>query len=261
MRVDRGCSLSHPAPFPSKLCHSEKLTKTENQFEMRTYYLRVFNEILISFTCSRVSCFVIVALYFQFGLWLLLLVAMATHVQLKLNCIIFFVLSLFSTHCSPQSNYTSPWHWTTVTATGEWHTEARKEPNPSAADLASFLPSNSDFHNFHHLMSGGNLLGGHKNRVNSLPNAKQHQQHQTQAPPPSTMPSSLGHSTTHQSGIPISPGVSTSMMPNAGAIALPPPAPTPLPSQHTSTSNSNAMLSPRHLPFPYNMTNFHHTGY
>lgn len=188
--------------------------------------------------------------------------AMPCSIETKLR--FFFLFSFrsffFPLICSSQSNYSSPWHWTTVTATGEWHTEARKEPN-STADLASFLPSNSDFHNFHHLMSaGGNLnLGGHKHRVNNsgtkqgLPSLP--------LPPPPPMPSSIGHSVAHQSVMPISPSISTSMMPNAGPIALPPPAPTSLPSKHAATSNTNAMLSPRHLPFPYNINNFHHTGY
>lgn len=114
-------------------------------------------------------------------------------------------------------------------------------------------------------MSAGNLLAANKNRQNIVSGGNGGLK-QTQL---SSMPSSLGHTAHHQSGIPISPNISTSMMPNAaGTVTLPSPAPISLPSQqqqqqqhNASTSNSNAMLSSRHLPFPYNMNNFHHTGY
>lgn len=50
-----------------------------------------------------------------------------------------------------KNNYASPWQWTTVTATGEWHPAARKEPtihnqhqlSSSASSRSSYLPSSS----------------------------------------------------------------------------------------------------------------------
>lgn len=157
--------------------------------------------------------------------------------------------------CSNQPNYTSPWNWTTVTATGEWHSMARKEP-----DASPYLPMNNDFHNFHQLMNGtgaGHAAAatatgsGNKNRLNQNAN------HLNGAP--KQLPISSGHNSTVMGQSPMT-ATSTSMSNTSiasGMRSLSRPTPPTSQHNHQTSPNVNPMLSPRHLPFPYN---FHNTG-
>lgn len=86
-----------------------------------------------------------------------------------------FVLFFFSiSTSSSQPNYTSPWQWTKVTATGEWHmADARKDaaPNLPTSELSTYHPGNNDFHNFQQLMGNQNVAGNNnvtKNRMQNL---------------------------------------------------------------------------------------------
>lgn len=157
----------------------------------------------------------------------------------------FFVSRFFS---SPQTNYTSPWQWTTVTATGEWHgMEARKEPNSSNT---SYLPTTSDFHHFHHLMNnngghnlgGSSSLGGNNHNGNNTTAMKQTTASTSGTSITATLPSSM-------------PPLVQSHAPQSSSTLLP--VPLPPTQQHTT----NTSLSSRQLPFPYNMNNYHSGGY
>lgn len=89
-------------------------------------------------------------------------------------------LFLYLNHYSSQaSSYNSPWQWTKVTATGEWHTaDARKEsaPNIPSSEMSAYLPgnhnsnNNNDYHNFQQLMNSNNAAGNVSVTKNRMPN-------------------------------------------------------------------------------------------
>lgn len=140
---------------------------------------------------------------------------------------------------------------------------ARKEPSSSSttsADTSSYLPLNNEFHNFHQLMNSTNGGNGNKNRVNLNNNNHLNSTNNN------NNNSSISNNTTKQ--LPMPSGHNSTLMSqqtsmtnaSIGASGMrlmgrpPPPSTT---QTNNSSANVNAMLSNRHLPFPYN---FHNTG-
>lgn len=198
-------------------------------------------------------------------------------------------------HCSPQaSNYTSPWHWTKVTATGEWHSaDTRKEStqNMQSTEMPAFLPNSNDFHNFQQLvatnpsgnsnaaknrMANMNLVNGSSNNASNT--AKAFQMPYPFLPPPNQTlsaqnPLSPTNSTILPSAMtnPSAMSTQSSTMQNVRAFSMDRVTGSTLESNTNQISNQsnstdqsatqqhNSMISPtRHLPFPYsNLNNYH----
>lgn len=58
---------------------------------------------------------------------------------------------------SQAASYTSPWHWTKVTATGEWHSaDGRKESTQHL--LTDLSMGHNDFHSLQQLFNTGNIM-------------------------------------------------------------------------------------------------------
>lgn len=89
-------------------------------------------------------------------------------------------------------------------------------------------------------------MNGGKNRLNLNHNLSK-QLPMQQSP-------SLSHSSSITSPVMSSSAASSTNLP--ASVAAP-----SLPLHQNNTSNSNSILSPRHLPFPYNINNFHGGGY
>lgn len=178
-----------------------------------------------------------------------------------------------STSSPPVGNYTSPWQWTTVTATGEWPMEARKEPtstlgNESScstlrssqicentsghinSNVTTYIPSNNDFHNHysHYLMGRKKMTAAMVSNTTTATANSHHQYSRQLNNNNNNFISNFNEKSTTESPI----SSTSSMMlplPNSAVIA-----------QSGHPSNITAS-SRNHLPFLYNFNNYQDGGY